>query len=71
MTLSYSWFLHILSYVTHLLPAFENKDKFITDLISKWQTYLLALLEDYDPVSSTDAGVFDDIRICQMSWCII
>ena len=54
----HSWFLHILAYVTELLPSLEDRNKFIVDLVAKWQTYILALFEDYDPNTASDTGVY-------------
>ena len=54
----YRWYIHILSYVTQLLPTTDNKNKFIADLVGKWQACLLTQFEEYDPISASDEGMF-------------
>jgi len=50
--------MHILKFMTDQLNCPEAKKSFITDLTEKWQMYLMALFEDFDPSSSTDTGIY-------------
>ncbi|XP_064400088.1 F-box only protein 47-like [Halichondria panicea] len=56
------WYIHILSYVTQLLPTTDNKNKFIADLVGKWQACLLTQFEEYDPISASDEELVDFVQ---------
>ena len=60
----YSWFIHIMFYVIRILPDSEDKEKFVSDLVGKWQAYLETLFEDYDPISASDSGMCVCTCVC-------
>ena len=47
-----------------ILPDSVDKEKFVSDLVGKWQAYLETLFEDYDPISASDSGMCVCTCVC-------